>query len=195
MKEGNEVDDYNSFANVVSLRGDTTVTTVSCVVPALSPEEERRASCEKFDSDELADWPEEDIRGTREFEGDAQLDAAMDDFLLEKDGDVFMLGKNKDAKNPRFLCSSWEEFRTDVEIPSLLPCTTFICSTVNDIIFVLMLACIVPFVLRSSCSIVTLVVVELFKCHSSSHRDCILKGCTQGCTYRMYFRVIYKIQP
>ena len=48
----------------------------------------------------LADCPEEDIRGIREFEGDAQLNAAMDDFLLEKDDDVFMSGKNKDSKNP-----------------------------------------------------------------------------------------------
>jgi hypothetical protein len=69
-------------------------------VPALSPEEER-ALCEKFeqtlaeyDSDELGDLDEdcEDIRGDRLLEGDAQLDAALEEFLEEKKDEIFMEG-------------------------------------------------------------------------------------------------------
>ena len=70
------------------------------VLPALSPEEER-ALCEKFEqtlaeynSDEFGDLDEdcEDIRGDRPLEGDAQLDAALEEFLEEKKDQIFMEG-------------------------------------------------------------------------------------------------------
>jgi protein LTV1 len=70
------------------------------IVPALNPEEER-ALCEKFeqtlaeyDSDEVGDLDEdcEDIRGDRPLEGDAQVDAALDEFLEEKKDEIFMEG-------------------------------------------------------------------------------------------------------
>jgi protein LTV1 len=68
------------------------------VVPALSPEEEQ-ILCDRFeqtlleyDSDEMGDCPEEDIHGRLALEGNAQVEAALDDFLCEKEDDVFMYG-------------------------------------------------------------------------------------------------------
>jgi len=89
--------DEDDFGDDESLFAGTTATTPG-VVSALSPDEER-ALCEKFeealaeyDSDEVGDCPEEEIIGTRPLEGDAQLEAALDDFLQEKDDEVFMRG-------------------------------------------------------------------------------------------------------
>lgn len=81
-----------------SLFDHATTANTPGVVPKLSPDEER-ALCEKFeetlaeyDSDEVGDCPDEEIRGTRQLEGDAQLEAALDDFLYEKEDDVFIYG-------------------------------------------------------------------------------------------------------
>lgn len=97
LKSLNERDEEGEYPDDDSLFNGTTATTPG-VVSALSPEAER-ALCEKFeetlleyDSDELGDCPEEEIVGSRPLEGDAQLDAAMDDFLLEKEDDVFIHG-------------------------------------------------------------------------------------------------------
>lgn len=77
------------------------------VVPALAPDEER-ALCEKFeetlaeyDSDEVGDCPEEEIYGTRPLEGDAQVDAALDEFLTEKKDEIFMQGKRHYLSNDK----------------------------------------------------------------------------------------------
>lgn len=68
------------------------------VVSALSPDEER-ALCEKFeqtlleyDSDEIGDNPYEEIGGDRPLEGDVQLEAALDDFLAEREDDILIHG-------------------------------------------------------------------------------------------------------
>lgn len=68
------------------------------VVPKLSATEEK-ALCDKFnetlaeyDSDEIGDCYEEEIVGPRPLEGDAQVEAALNDFLQEKEDDVFMQG-------------------------------------------------------------------------------------------------------
>lgn len=67
------------------------------IVSTLSPEEER-ALCEKFeetlleyDSDEVGDCPDDEIAGPVPLE-DEGLNAALDDFLLEKSDDVFIHG-------------------------------------------------------------------------------------------------------
>ena len=79
------------------------------IAPALNPEEER-ALCEKFektlaeyDSDEVGDLDEEceDIRGDRSFEGDVQLEAALDEFLEEKKDEIFMEGTRHLAEKRR----------------------------------------------------------------------------------------------
>ena len=69
------------------------------VVPSLNPDAER-ALCEQFeqaladyDSDEVGDILEEEVQGNLPLEGDAKVEAALDDFLQEKDDDVFMQGK------------------------------------------------------------------------------------------------------
>jgi len=66
------------------------------IVPALNPEEEK-ALCEKFaltlaeyDSDELGEL--DDVRGDRSLEGDKYVQAALDDYLEEKEDDVFVEG-------------------------------------------------------------------------------------------------------
>jgi len=82
-----------------SLFGGTTLEVTPGVVPALNPDEER-ALCEQFeralaeyDSDEEGGILEEEIYGDRPLEGDAQMEAALDDFLEERDGGFFMQGK------------------------------------------------------------------------------------------------------
>ncbi|GAX19944.1 protein LTV1 [Fistulifera solaris] len=71
------------------------------VAPSLSPEEEK-VLCEQFeatlleyDSDDLGDCPDEEIGGTRPLEGDAQFEATLDEFLNEKEDQVFMIGKRE----------------------------------------------------------------------------------------------------
>jgi protein LTV1 len=96
-------DDDDSWAQHNA--GGTTVATTPGVVSALSPEAER-ALCEKFeetlaeyDSEEdPGDCPNEDIHGTRDLEGDAHLEAALDDFLLEKEDDVLIYGNREKRK-------------------------------------------------------------------------------------------------
>jgi protein LTV1 len=68
------------------------------IVSALSPDAER-ALCEKFeqtlleyDSDEIGDNPYEEIGGDRPLQGDLQLEAALDDFLAEKEDDILIHG-------------------------------------------------------------------------------------------------------
>jgi protein LTV1 len=70
------------------------------VVAKLNPEEER-ALCEKFeltlaeyDSDDLGELYDEieGIRGDRELEGDKALEAALDEYLEEKEDDILFAG-------------------------------------------------------------------------------------------------------
>lgn len=79
------------------------------VVSSLPPDQER-ALREKFeqtlaeyDSDDVGDLDDEceDIRGDREFEGDAQLEAAFDDFLQEKKDEIFIEGTRHLPENKR----------------------------------------------------------------------------------------------
>ncbi|CAB9499745.1 LTV1 homolog (Saccharomyces cerevisiae) [Seminavis robusta] len=74
--------------------GGTTLDVVPGVVPSLNPDEER-ALCEQFektlaeyDSDDMGEIYQEDIHGDRPLEGDAQVDAALDEYLQEDD--IFM---------------------------------------------------------------------------------------------------------
>lgn len=74
------------------------------VVPALSPDEER-ALCEKFeetlleyDSDECGECPNDEITGLRPLEGDTQVEAALDEFMQERDDEVFMQGVPRNSK-------------------------------------------------------------------------------------------------
>jgi len=78
--------------------GETT--TPVGVVAKLGADEEK-ALCDKFeqtlleyDSDEVGDLDEEceEICGDRPLEGDTQLEAALDEFLVEKEDEVFMEG-------------------------------------------------------------------------------------------------------
>ena len=80
--------------------GGTTLDVTPGVVPKLHPEEER-ALCEQFektlaeyDSDEVGDIEEEEVHGDRPLEGDKQVEAALDDYLQEKEDDFFMRGKS-----------------------------------------------------------------------------------------------------
>mmetsp|Transcript_27138 Transcript_27138/g.44818 ORF Transcript_27138/g.44818 Transcript_27138/m.44818 type:complete len:552 (-) Transcript_27138:66-1721(-) len=69
------------------------------IVPKLTAEEEE-ALCQKFnetlaeyDSDELGEgYDDDEVVGDRPLEGDAQIEAALDDFLQEKEDDIFMQG-------------------------------------------------------------------------------------------------------
>lgn len=69
------------------------------VVASLT-EAEEKALCDKFnatlaeyDSDDLGEGQDEDdVYGTRPLEGDAQVEAALDDFLQEKKDEIFMQG-------------------------------------------------------------------------------------------------------
>lgn len=85
-----------------SLFGTGTLEVTPGVVSKLNPDEEQ-ALCEQFelalaeyDSDEMGDIMEEDIQGDLPLEGDAQVEAALDDFLEAKDGGFFMMGKTHD---------------------------------------------------------------------------------------------------
>lgn len=91
--------------------GTTTAstTTVRRALCRPSPDQER-ALREKFeqtlaeyDSDDVGDLDDEceDIRGDREFEGDAQLEAAFDDFLQEKKDEIFIEGTRHLPENKR----------------------------------------------------------------------------------------------
>ena len=109
MKPLHERDDEDddSFADVGSEMGGTnahTVMTTPGVVPKLSPDEER-ALCDKFaqtlleyDSDEIGDDPYEEIGGDRPLEGDRVLEAALDDFLEEKQDEILIHGNREGRK-------------------------------------------------------------------------------------------------
>jgi protein LTV1 len=77
-------------------------------VPKLTAEEER-ALCEKFhetlaeyDSDEVGDNPEEEILGPLPVQGDAVVEAALDDFLQEREDHVFMQGTTRRREGSSF---------------------------------------------------------------------------------------------
>lgn len=109
MKPLHERDDEDdSFAEVASdmdgTEAYTALTTTPGVVPKLSPDEER-ALCEKFaetlleyDSDEIGDDPYEEIGGDRPLQGDKELEAALDDFLVEKQDDILIYGNREGRK-------------------------------------------------------------------------------------------------
>lgn len=72
--------------------------------------EQQRILCQKFeealleyDSDDVGDLDEEceDIVGSRPLEGDAQLEAALNEFLTEKEDDVLIEGTKKDDNKKR----------------------------------------------------------------------------------------------
>jgi protein LTV1 len=68
------------------------------IVPKLTAEEEQ-ALCDKFnatlaeyDSDDLGEGNDDGIYGDMPLEGDAQVEGALDDFLQEKEDDIFIKG-------------------------------------------------------------------------------------------------------
>eukprot|EP00986_Skeletonema_menzelii_P001133 scaffold305_cov110-Skeletonema_menzelii.AAC.3 len=72
--------------------------------------EQQRILCQKFeealleyDSDDVGDLDEEceEIVGSRPLEGDAQLEAALNEFLTEKEDDVLIEGTRKDENKKR----------------------------------------------------------------------------------------------
>mmetsp|Transcript_7325 Transcript_7325/g.12402 ORF Transcript_7325/g.12402 Transcript_7325/m.12402 type:complete len:608 (-) Transcript_7325:44-1867(-) len=72
--------------------------------------EQQRILCQKFeealleyDSDDVGDLDEEceEIVGSRHLEGDAQLEAALNEFLTEKEDDVLIEGTKKDDNKKR----------------------------------------------------------------------------------------------
>eukprot|EP00977_Amphora_coffeiformis_P023346 scaffold13066_cov145-Amphora_coffeaeformis.AAC.3 len=108
MKPLHERDDEDdSFADVGSEMDGTnafTAMTTPGVVPKLSPDEEK-ALCDKFaetlleyDSDEIGDDPYEEIGGDRPLEGDHVLEAALDDFLEEKQDEILIHGNREGRK-------------------------------------------------------------------------------------------------
>eukprot|EP00934_Nitzschia_sp_Nitz4_P003918 Nitzschia sp. Nitz4//scaffold3_size479765//417414//422217//NITZ4_000178-RA/size479765-processed-gene-1.550-mRNA-1//-1//CDS//3329550992//3908//frame0 len=76
------------------------------VVPKLN-EDEEKALCEKFestlleyDSDEIGEGvDDDDVLGPLPLEGDKEIEAAIDDFLVEKQDEVFMTGTREEMKN------------------------------------------------------------------------------------------------
>jgi protein LTV1 len=85
--------------------GTTALDVIAGVVPSLNPDEER-ALCEQFertlaeyDSDDMGEMEEEEIQGDRPLEGDALVDAALDDFLQEKEDDIFIQGRTHEDYN------------------------------------------------------------------------------------------------
>ena len=72
--------------------------------------DQQRMLCQKFeealleyDSDDVGDLDEEceEIVGSRPLEGDAQLEAALNEFLTEKEDDILIEGTKKDDKKKR----------------------------------------------------------------------------------------------
>jgi protein LTV1 len=68
------------------------------IVPKLTAEEEQ-ALCDKFnatladyDSDDLGEGNDDGVYGDLSLEGDAQVEGALDDFLLEKEDEIFIIG-------------------------------------------------------------------------------------------------------
>lgn len=69
------------------------------VVPKLSAAEEK-ALCDKFnetlaeyDSDDIGEgYDDDDVVGPRPLEGDAQVEAALDDYLQEREDEIFIVG-------------------------------------------------------------------------------------------------------
>ena len=100
-------DEDDSFADLGSEMGGTdafTAMTTPGVVAKLSPDEEK-ALCDKFaetlleyDSDEIGDDPYEEIGGDRPLEGDHLLEAALDDFLEEKQDEILIYGNREGRK-------------------------------------------------------------------------------------------------
>mmetsp|Transcript_31659 Transcript_31659/g.66584 ORF Transcript_31659/g.66584 Transcript_31659/m.66584 type:complete len:609 (-) Transcript_31659:263-2089(-) len=75
--------------------------------PAVISDAQQRVLCQKFedalleyDSDDVGDLDEEceEIGGARPLEGDMQLEAALNEFLTEKEDDILIEGTNKDVK-------------------------------------------------------------------------------------------------
>lgn len=93
----NEEDD-GEFANIDE-HGVWDIEGTPGVVPKLG-EAEEKALCDKFeetlleyDSDEIGEGlDDDDVLGPLPLEGDKQVEAALDDFLLEKQDEVFMAG-------------------------------------------------------------------------------------------------------
>jgi protein LTV1 len=73
------------------------------VVAALSPEEER-ALCEKFEqtlAEYDSDDSDEEVAGPRALEGNTQVEAALDEFMTERDDDIFMQGYSNNPNGVR----------------------------------------------------------------------------------------------
>lgn len=81
--------------------------TIPGIVPKLTQLEEQ-ALCDKFnealaeyDSDELGEgYDDDDVIGNRPLEGDTQVEAALDDYLQERDDDIFMQGNRHYMDGP-----------------------------------------------------------------------------------------------
>lgn len=100
--DGDNDDDDDSFANL----DDALLypTTGAGAVARLSPDEES-ALREKFeqtlleyDSDEIGDNPDEEIVGRLPLEGDDQVESALNDYLQEKNDEIFMQGRPRRAQ-------------------------------------------------------------------------------------------------
>ena len=106
LHERDNEDDDDSFADIASHEETAAFTAMTTpgVVPKLNPDEEK-ALCEKFaetlleyDSDEIGDDPYEEIGGDRPLEGDSVLEAALDDFLEEKQDEILIHGNRRGRK-------------------------------------------------------------------------------------------------
>mmetsp|Transcript_1469 Transcript_1469/g.2166 ORF Transcript_1469/g.2166 Transcript_1469/m.2166 type:complete len:520 (+) Transcript_1469:85-1644(+) len=93
------------------------------VVSSLNPDEEK-ALCEKFeqtlleyDSDEVGELDDDDdsLRGDRPLEGDRQVEAALDEYLCEKQDEIFIEGTRHLPKYQRSGGSAFHTLKQCVE--------------------------------------------------------------------------------
>ncbi|KAL7567836.1 hypothetical protein ACA910_000580 [Epithemia clementina (nom. ined.)] len=101
-------DDNDSFLQEHQTIASQTIGSTKSALGAvakLSPDEER-ALREKFeqtlleyDSDEIGDNADEEIQGPLPLEGDERVEAALDDYLQEKEDQIFMQGRPLDRNN------------------------------------------------------------------------------------------------
>ena len=114
--EDDDYDDYDDDGEDVDAPG---------IVTALSPDEER-ALCEKFeqtmaeyDSDDVGDLDEECdyIGGERPLEGDKRVEAALDEYLEEREADFFIDGTSHLPEYQRVGGSGFKTIERDVHEP------------------------------------------------------------------------------
>ncbi|KAL7526783.1 hypothetical protein ACHAXR_001650, partial [Thalassiosira sp. AJA248-18] len=101
---GEEVDEEEDSLDREFNGKDNSSQQPSAAAATNNDEQQQRLLCQKFeealleyDSDDVGDLDEEceDIVGDRPLEGDRQIEAALDEFLTEKDDDILMEGKTE----------------------------------------------------------------------------------------------------